>query len=492
MPAASPVGFIHSPEVRVLENTLLTIEVAVLGWLLVTEGPAGLLTPVLFGAGAVALSLLVTKNWPLGAIFALVAGSAIPRFAGSLFGLHVRPEHVAIGAVLLAVVFRFGMGQVGAGSFWWAADYLLATYVFVNFFTSTFSSLDPSMTLRWAAMNAIVIGAYFLMRLLVTGEPVLYRVFDLLLWAGALESTYGIICFLSNRAFGTQFGIAEGQYGLIPGTHGTQYEANLFGSYTACCAVMFLTVYLLGRGSRRSIWTPLGLALCAAGTLVSLARAALVALCLVALLVFVMAVRKGQLRVRRLLVVGCSVAILLLVISPFIGSFLQQRFSTIDLEEVSTDSSAWFRIVSLGAAIDDIQAHPVLGMGTDSLQLTFNMRDYTGYPTEMDDEPGWISNSPVRVLHDTGVIGLGIFLAFLITLAVATIRAIRLAEGPTRSVVVALAAGLLVYAVTFQVTEATLLAFPWVHVGLLAATVGVIRRGGALRGDFLIAAGRSS
>ena len=37
----------------------------------------------------------------------------------------------------------------------------------------------------------------------------------------------------------------------------------------------------------------------------------------------------------------------------------------------------------------------------------------------------------------------------------------------------ALSAGLLLYAITFQATEATILAFTWVHLGLLAAAVAL-------------------
>jgi len=480
---------ISSPEMHRWETVLLVAEGLVIGWLLATEGVTGLLLPLVAVMGAVALGLLVSRSWPLGALSVLMVGGATPRFAASLFGLHVRPEHVAIAGVLCAVAVRFAMSRTAAHLGWLAADYALAAYLALNFVSSAFCSLEPWMTLRWATMNAIVIIAYFLIRLLVTGGPILHRAFDFLLWAGALEAAYGVICFLSNRAFGTEFGIATGQYGLIPGTHGTQYEANLFGSYTASCAVMFLAVLLAGRESRRGAWTLVGLVLCAAGTLVSLSRTALAGMCVVMLLVFVFALRKGRVTVRRLALVICSFGMLLLAVSPFIGSLLEDRFSTIDLSEISSDPTAWVRIVSLGAAIDDIQVHPLLGTGTDSLQLTFNMRDYIGHPSEMDDLAGWVSNAPVRILHDTGVAGLVSFLAFLTMVAVATVRALRLADGHTRTVVAALAAGLLVYAITFQTTEATLLAFPWVQAGLLAAALGILRNGAVARESSVSLAG---
>jgi len=39
---------------------------------------------------------------------------------------------------------------------------------------------------------------------------------------------------------------------------------------------------------------------------------------------------------------------------------------------------------------------------------------------------------------------------------------------------VALACGIFLYALTFQSTEATMLAFPWIHLGLLASGVVIV------------------
>ena len=109
-------------------------------------------------------------------------------------------------------------------------------------------------------LNAIVVSPYFLIRLLVRDERGLHRAFHLLLWVGAVESAYGILCFISNHLFQTSVGVQIGQYGAIPGIYGTQYEANLFGSYTACCAIMFLAYFMLSHEPRRA-WYGWGFAI---------------------------------------------------------------------------------------------------------------------------------------------------------------------------------------------------------------------------------------
>jgi hypothetical protein len=97
-----------------------------------------------------------------------------------------------------------------------------------------------------------------------------------------------------------------------------------------------------------------------------------------------------------------------------------------------------------------------------------------------DEDTGWISNSPLRVVHDTGLVGLTVFLAFLGSLARTTYKALAFANRSTKVSIVALSAGLLLYAITFQATEATLLTFTWIHLGLLAAAATVASDGGRL------------
>ena len=118
----------------------------------------------------------------------------------------------------------------------------------------------------------------------------------------------------------------------------------------------------------------------------------------------------------------------------------------------------------------------VLGTGmAQAFQLFFDWDDYLPGMQGENDVAGWVGNTPLRILHDTGIIGLAIFLGFLIALARAVRKAVRNAGHDSRTIMIALSAGLVLYAITFQATEATILAFTWVHLGLLAAAVKVIQ-----------------
>jgi O-antigen ligase len=464
---------LKGPLVRRLGYALVILEFAVLAWLVANEGAAEVGWLAVGLVGAIGLAVAVASSWPLGAVFTLVIASAMPRLAGKVFGLHLRPEHIAIAAVLMALsvqIVRKRVGRLKVRNF----DCFLVGYVVLNFLTSAITSPEPRMTLRWALMNAIVIAPFFLLRFMLTDMRKASQAVEMLLWVGAGESVIGLICFFSNAVFHTTFGVSAEQYGFIPGVYGTQYEANIFGSYCGCCTVLFLAFFLLHRGSNRSryVW---GMAICLLAALISLARSVLLALPIAGAFVLWAVYKSGRVQFRSLMRVALVVGVLGVVAGPFILDFIVKRFSTIDFDDLSADSSTLTRLVQTAAGLEDVRTHPLLGTGTDSFQLFFNWDDYMPGMGGDAEAGGWLGNTPLRVLHDTGILGLSVFLLFLGSLASKTRGAFRVADPQTRIVLVALSGGLILYAITFQATEATMLAFPWIHLGLLAAVVEIVR-----------------
>ena len=235
---------------------------------------------------------------------------------------------------------------------------------------------------------------------------------------------------------------------------------------------MFLACLTFGAKSRRSLYG-LGFAITLLAALISLARSVLLALPVAAFFVIWVALRRRELKLRHWCP-GGGFALVLLAVSPFVFDLVKERFSTIDISELGSDSTSLVRIVQMAVAAEDVQAHPVLGTGTASFQLFFDWDDYLPGMQGENDVAGWVGNTPLRILHDTGIVGLAIFLGFLSRWPGQFERRFVMA-GTTRTIMIALSAGLVLYAITFQATEATILAFTWVHLGLLAAAVKVIQ-----------------
>jgi O-antigen ligase len=373
---------------------------------------------------------------------------------------------------ILASSVQMIRGRIEPGFRLRAFDYCLLAYIALNFLSSALTSPQPHKTLVWACLNAIVVTPYFLIRLLVRNDRHVWSSLRVLLWIGLAEAIFGIAATVSNYLAGTTWGIELGQYGEIPGTYGTQFEANLFGSYSACCALMFLAILLLGKESRR-LWYAMGVTFGMIAGVVSLARSVLLGLPIPILVLLYLSFRKGQLRLRQLLPLAIGGGILLLILSPFLVTYLTERFSTFGDSIATEDTSTAGRLIQLGIAVEHIAQHPILGQGTSSFQLLFSMADLGISVDYAANDAGWISNTPIRVLHDTGIVGLAAFLGFVGLLIVAAFRATQIAPYSSRLAIVALAAGLLLYAITFQASEATLLSFTWIHFGVLAAAIGV-------------------
>jgi O-antigen ligase len=156
-----------------------------------------------------------------------------------------------------------------------------------------------------------------------------------------------------------------------------------------------------------------------------------------------------------------------LLIAPIVLPHYTERFSTVEIADPTADPNTLTRAVQTFSAVDEIVKHPLFGGGTASFQLAF---DWKSFGPEWEDQ-GWIANTELRVLHDTGVVGLVVFTLFVVSLVRRAWKVLKRQRSPE---LVALVASAFVYCIAYQATEGTLLAFTWVHLGLIASAVAVL------------------
>jgi O-antigen ligase len=421
---------------------------------------AGLLLSVfvppayVFGVMALIFGVVsVLVRWPYGALLAMVIASLMPRITISLGGWNVRPEHYVVGLVSVVLCVRWLKGERSQIR-WNGADKLLIAYVAWSYITSALMSPDPKMTLRWALLNNLVILPYWLVRYLVSDERTLRWMFRVFVLVGITESAYAVMSFVSQRLFGTSFGVEVGQYGAFGGTYGTQVEANLLGSYAGCLAIIFLVLYF--SSDRKPRWLFGGIVLATAALIVSLARAALISFGFVSIVLLFLGVRRGFVRARNLPIAESG------------GKNFAERFTNLS-EQGIEDETTMGRIMSLSAAIQDISQHPLFGTGAGSFALTLDDERVLSILGEFRP---WIGNPVIRILHDTGVLGLVLF--GLVAVSIAKQAKHAIAYGACRTEIIALLAGCLVYAIAFMSADGTILTFFWVHLGILASAVVLI------------------
>jgi O-antigen ligase len=138
----------------------------------------------------------------------------------------------------------------------------------------------------------------------------------------------------------------------------------------------------------------------------------------------------------------------------------------LSVARVLTSRSIFFRLDTYERAWNDFLAHPLLGNGVNVFA-----QNYTS-PSGTRD---WISNFLLMALHDTGMIGLVILLAWLGWLARETYLAIKISRGAARTMLLALSIAYLALMLTYQATTVFWLGFNWVYLGLLRAGTLVSR-----------------
>ena len=414
---------------------------------------------------AAAVAVPIAAFWlsysAAGAIIALIIASCAPRLFVEIGGLKARPEHFVCGILCISIFFLWKKRSRPVQWIW--PDYLLIAYAGMNLFSSLFMSIEPRQTIKWALQQVLILLTYFFLRVLIQDRKDLRKAFMALLVIGTVAVAYGIICFYSNLLFRTEFGMTIGQYGDTPAPYGLQYEANLLGSTSGALSVMMLVMYLYERRRRFLV----GFALAFAGMAISLSRGALGATVIGLGAVAIIGLRKGLLRRQVVMNVGKATLCALLVVLPAVVPQYTERFNTMDIGEPAVDPNTLTRIVQVSSAFEEVLKHPMLGGGTSSFQLAFDWQSLG----EEWEEQGWIGNTEMRVLHDTGIVGLVIFIGFLVSLFRRSKRVLKLGPNP---MLVALLASALVYCISFQATEGTLLAFPWVHLGLIGCAIVVI------------------
>jgi O-antigen ligase len=414
--------------------------------------------------GGAALLVSIVSRWPYGALLVLIATSAMPRFFVEVFGWKARPEHFSSVILFLALGVRllFYKRNVRLEKL----DYWVLAYVVVNYISSAFGSSAPSATLRWALQNNLAVLPYFLIRMLVPDLEVLKSAFKILLSIGVVESIYGIVCYLSHHVFGTTFGMDFAYLVDVAAPYGSIFEPNLFGAYTGCCALLGLAVYLIG--SRRLRYLVCFL-IASLASVLSLSRAALIALVIASAWVLWQARHATNKNRTRPATLALALAVILVIAVTAVGGVLKERFSDL-FNQGFAEETAVTRLIVIVEALQEVPQHPLLGSGTASFQLSF---DFGKYVPEWANNPAWVGNVIVRILHDTGFVGLATVVGLLGSVWW-KIRGELQGRSYEISMLLGLSAGALLYSISFQATDGTILAFSWVHLGFLASAAILI------------------
>ena len=145
------------------------------------------------------------------------------------------------------------------------------------------------------------------------------------------------------------------------------------------------------------------------------------------------------------------------------------RFKATNIVNVGTQTGIT-RLVQYALALQQWIEHPVLGWGT----FTFAPIAAQGSDFRQFDNWRnlWIGNYLLLALHDTGVVGLGLWVAMLwglLARSASVVRRLRVVDAEMARHTLALTLAFVTFLVAFLFTSGFSLGYSWVLLGLLGA-----------------------
>lgn len=434
-----------------------------------------LLSPLLVPAlvSAVLVGTVLVVGWPFSAVAVLVVAPLLTHYRIDVASVSVRPEHVAVLVIALLGGIQVFMQR---GRLRWPASVWLAlAWWAVNMVAGAFFSPLPSSGLQ----NGLRIGAsvlvFVLMVNLIPDRRQWWWAVWLFLAMGVAEAAFGVLARALYPA-GVNLGVQVAWNFTEPIPYGTFEEGNLFGSHVASWALLLLMLIMAGRAvswsARRKVVLLLGLLVLLLGLYLSLSRAAWLMFVAGAALIWVFHRRDRWHQSNRLLLVAAAVpfvVLLTLEVAPHLPSswpFAERLQSFLSLESDATFSA---RLSDWSLALNDWRRQPLTGWGPGSF---FDLHGV------LRSNPAWISNLSVRLLHETGVLGIVSFTGFVAALLLPALEVVRRqVRMEDRSALLGLIiAYFVLLLIAYQSTDGIWLAASWVNAGLIASGTYVLRQ----------------
>ena len=486
---------------------LLLSTLALAAVALTIKGSSGFAT-VLLPAACIGFVVAVSHvlGWARATLSLLVIAALINRYVVSAAGLNLKAEHAAIGIGAVVLVWQVAARRQRLRVD--KADVLLGMWVLANGLASINAPV-PMSSLKLTLQLAILFAGYLLVQQFTRRRADLFLGHGLLLWGITLAGAFGVLVHLVYP-LGLDLGMQINPVTKQPTVYGTLYEGNLFGSTIMIGLVWWLVLLIFGAARYRLI-SAVGLTLCTVALEVSLARGSWLAIAATVLLAaFAYFVFRRRLalsplvRPRTLAVVAMSVLLLSTIVwvepvtlaarawdsissaqpAPSSGAGGSGSSSSapggtdtgsppavIDritsLSDAGQDLTVNQRLDTLKQAARDWTQHPIIGWGPGSYGQKYINTSYL---------PAWLGMLPLRLLHDTGIVGVLLFAAFGFVLLQSAVRALRTTIDRTlRIMLVAHLISVVALFIAYTITEGIQLFFPWLLLGLFGATIRAAR-----------------
>lgn len=401
--------------------------------------------------GLVVLAILLLN--PLVAVPLVILVSALNRYGYQWGDSQIRVEILVALLLAFVLINRLAVRTVSASSLRSPLVVPLLLYLGANLFSSLVFAHERVRGLKLdAEIFAMVLTFVILIAYLRRKDDI--EIALKTLWVVTVgEALVGVVSAGAYLTHLSTYGAGRSDLGP-PMVYGTQWEANIFGSFLLGNFFILLADYV---GGRRSVFHTLGLFLTVLGILASMTRTVWLGLAIGVVLFSALAVRarRAETGIFPILVALPILALLSLIVGSA-TPFAQRFLDIVNLQSTSASG----RLAMFDVALSEWKRHPIFGLGTGS----YNVGAVPGgaHP--------WLPNLFLLTLHDTGLVGLAILLLLLATFYRYTLKAVS-SGGDFSLLAAGSMTGFTMLLLAFQTTTGFWFAYPWIVVafGMAAA-----------------------
>ncbi|MCL5025462.1 MAG: O-antigen ligase family protein [Chloroflexi bacterium] len=441
-----------------------------------------------------------TERW--FPIAAMIISTTASGYRLEIAGARVRYDYLVAMALFTAWAIRFARRPHRPSLR--AAPLLFVAWVLLNLAVSLVLPPHPAASLRLVATYALMGLLFFVAMKEGERSPNLRVALWCLFITSIAASLYAVACRIAYT-FGLVVGIRLEPYSQAPLTLGVAWEANILGSYAASVVMVALVLLSLRANTTRAmtwlLWA--GLIVNTAGLYVALSRAPWASLAAGILLFLALSLlRRHGTGLRRLslvvLVVTVAAGATALTVYTFdVSAPAQASMKVVKAGETGQVSSkvvkagetgqASGKVVEAGAAGEPPAPGPERIMQRLKGAANIVGRFYTyekairfwrrspivgnganSFGQLSDIRGEWQSNLELRILTDTGITGLALFAALLVSILAAPAKIFWKRQLPREAAsMVAFAWAGVVLLIAYQLTDASILGYFWVVLGLV-------------------------
>jgi len=320
------------------------------------------------------------------------------------------------------------------------------------------------------SMWAFVFLVYFIFSKILTNAKVRETVINIIIFISVLVSLFGLFQF-----FGDSLGLSARFTGLLPAytkailgfprIQSVALEPLYFANFLLVPIFLSLGKYI-GKANffNKYFWISL-LLLLNLGLTVSRGAYIAIVFTLIFLLIYLFISHQYKKIIGVLLVTLLATALSYLTIFKVNGSEAGKGFkehSVIIFQDTNQDGSSMDRLATYRAAYEYFKERPLLGNGLGSFGLRFTPQEKQNAGTYAT-----VNNEYIELLSENGIIGLALFLAFIISLLIAVIKRIRQNDLSQNNILIPVFLGCLAIFIQYNFFSTLYIIYIWAFLALL-------------------------